>query len=493
MNYRRMPLAVRTPAPAAVLDLNSLKRAFFYIAIALMFIAPFSPDPLALAVGAAVPWVILQIIARPGMPASVVYLFIWQWLQTFTRVLQSMVDNESIANGLYGPNVARAYWYMLAGLVVMALALRLVLGNLKPPTVQDRRAHFEWRPLDLFSLYVGMLFLAVACRYAAAFVPALDQPLDAVSRLKVVLLFMLFVTVMTTGRNANLLWGAVALEIVLGFTGLLSDFRGVFIYLAMAALASRVPLKGTTVAAGLACAGFLIFLALFWTSVKSEYREFATASSDSQNVKVSLDARFGYLGNRLISPDAIDWNLASYALLARLAYTDIFGSVIGVQETAPEPVFVRQWQDAVEHVFKPRFLLPGKAALSDTEVYVRLARGDSSEQMRLGTSISVGYMAENFVDFGFPGMLGGLFVIGLMYGVIIRYFMTLKMPWVLREGVVLGFVMGVAHNGVEMSLPKIFGAMVMFALVYTLLARFVFPQALNWLKGRAAIGHPQLS
>ena len=68
MNYRQMPLAVRTTAPAAVLDLNSLKRAFFYIAIALMFIAPFSQDPLALAVGAAVPWLILQIIARPGMP-----------------------------------------------------------------------------------------------------------------------------------------------------------------------------------------------------------------------------------------------------------------------------------------------------------------------------------------------------------------------------------------------------------------------------------------
>ena len=65
MNYRHMPLAVR--APAAVLDLNGLKRAFFYIAVALMFIAPFSQDPMALAVGAAVPWVILQIIARPGM------------------------------------------------------------------------------------------------------------------------------------------------------------------------------------------------------------------------------------------------------------------------------------------------------------------------------------------------------------------------------------------------------------------------------------------
>ena len=86
-----------------------------------MFFAPFSQDPLALAVGAAVPWLILQIIARPGMPVSIVYLFIWQWMQIFTRVLQSMVDNESMASGLYGPDVARAYWYMLASLVVMAL------------------------------------------------------------------------------------------------------------------------------------------------------------------------------------------------------------------------------------------------------------------------------------------------------------------------------------------------------------------------------------
>jgi hypothetical protein len=84
-------------------------------------------------------------------------------------------------------------------------------------------------------------------------------------------------------------------------------------------------------------------------------------------------------------------------------------------------------------------------------------------------------------------------VLGLMYGLIIRYFMALKVPWILREGVVLGFVFSVAHNGVEMSLPKIFGAMVMFVLVYALLARFAFPSALKWLRGRAAVGRPRLS
>jgi hypothetical protein len=164
-----------------------------------------------------------------------------------------------------------------------------------------------------------------------------------------------------------------------------------------------------------------------------------------------------------------------------------------VQESSPEQGVMRQWQDAIEHVTKPRFLFPNKAALSDTDVYVRLARGNPSEEIRLGTSISVGYMAENFVDLGFPGMLAGIFVIGLVFGLIMRYFMSLKVPWILREGVVLAFALNVSLNGVEMSLPKLFGAAFMFFLVYTLMARFAFPIGLKWLNGRAALGATQPS
>ncbi|HEX9326732.1 MAG TPA: hypothetical protein VF915_09460, partial [Reyranella sp.] len=102
MNSRYMPLQVAS-APAPTFDLNSLKRAFFYIAVGLLFIAPFSQDPMAFAVGAVVPWVILQLIVRHGMPVAVAYLFLWQWLQIFARVLQSIVDGEALANGLYGP------------------------------------------------------------------------------------------------------------------------------------------------------------------------------------------------------------------------------------------------------------------------------------------------------------------------------------------------------------------------------------------------------
>ena len=90
-------------------------------------------------------------------------------------------------------------------------------------------------------------------------------------------------------------------------------------------------------------------------------------------------------------------------------------------------------------------------------------------------------------------MLGGIFVIGLLYGAIIRYFMSLNFPWMVREGVAAAFVFGVAQNGVEMSLPKILGAAMMFTIVYTLLTRFAFKSVLSWLKERSDIRQAQLS
>ncbi len=91
-----------------------------------------------------------------------------------------------------------------------------------------------------------------------------------------------------------------------------------------------------------------------------------------------------------------DWR--SKALLERLAYVDITGLVINVDLASSEQPKMRQWGDAISHVFQPRFLFPDKQALSDTEVFIHLTKADIMENMRGGTSISVGYMAENYVD-----------------------------------------------------------------------------------------------
>jgi hypothetical protein len=476
------------------LDYSFLRRVFFGMGAVLVLIAPSVRDPLAFAVGGMVPWLILSIVGIRTMPAAVPYILLWQWLQIFARTILTLVDGERIGGGLFGSSVERAYWYMLASVVVLACVFRFCLNNLRKPTLEDRLILYEWRPNDLFIVYLVSLLISSSCYYAMTIVPALGQQFEALLRVKALALFVLFTTVLTTGVGLRLLVAVVAMEIVVGFSGLLSDFREVFIFVAIAALAARIRWTSTMTMGAVAWFAVLIFLALFWTSVKAEFRQFATRSDESQKVRVDLDDRLGYLGGRALNLQHTDWGGSAYMLLARLAYVDIFGSVITVADVSPEGGFGRQWSDAFEHVMKPRVLFPDKAALSDTEVYMRLAHGSVSEEMRLGTSISVGYMAENFADFGFPGMLVGVAAVGLLIGGICRFFMSnRRMPWAVREGIVVAYIFTVGRDGVEISLPKILGGSLMFFVVYAILVRFFLPSALRWLNTRAEIREPQLS
>ena len=317
--------------------------------------------------------------------------------------------------------------------------------------------------------------------------PGLEQPLQAAAQVKVVALFLLCTYVFTTGRGRGTLLAAITLEVLVGFTGFLSDFRAVFIYVAIAALAARVKWSGATTVAALAWLAVLLILALYWTSVKAEYREYVTGAAETQQISVPLGERMAYLGDKALNIGNMPWGETSYLLLTRFAYIDIFGQVIAVDRGNREPIATRQWKEAFAHILQPRFLFPAKAALSDTEVFMRLARSDPMEQIRLGTSISVGYMAENYVDLGFPGMLAGIFGYGLLLALIVRYFMTRTLPWMLREGIIMGLAYNVAATGMEVSLPKLLGATVMFFLVWSLMARFALPIAMRWLDRRAGL------
>ena len=466
------------------LDYSFLQKFFLLFGAVVVILSPFSPDMIALAVGGITPYLIMRVLGTPNMPAAVAYFLIWQWNQSFTRVLQGVIDGEALSRGMYGPTVEEAYWYTLASTVTLAVAFRLVLGNLRGPTREFAEAHKHWALRDLLMLYIGSVVFATICGMAAKAIPALDQPFEAAAHFKILAMSMVFSTVMATGQGRNFLIAVFLIEVLSGFGGLFSDFKGAFIFLAVSAFMARIRLTGTMAVVTVALAAVMVVMALWWTSVKTEYREFATASSDSQNIKVDLGSRMGYLGNK--ATDGIDWSNASYALLLRLSYVDIFGSVIGVQAVAPEPRYFGQWQDAIDHIAKPRFLFPSKPALSDTEVFIRLARGNASEAFRSGTSISVGYVAENFVDMGFPGMLIGVFAIGVMVAGICRYFMTRKLPWMVREGTVLAIIYTIGHDGVEISLPKILGAMYMSLGVWAIMARWGFPYIFRYLGRNSA-------
>jgi hypothetical protein len=83
-------------------------------------------------------------------------------------------------------------------------------------------------------------------------------------------------------------------------------------------------------------------------------------------------------------------------------------------------------------------------------------------------------------------MLFGIVFLGVMLGLVTRFFMSSNLPLIVREGIVMGFIFSMARDGVEVSLPKVLGGMFMFFLVFSLIARFGLPIVVRWLDTRAA-------
>jgi len=480
--WREITAAGVTESKSICLDSALLRKAFGFFAVAMVAIAPLTRDPLVVTACGFMPWALVSLVDRPRMPSIIVYYLLFMWLEMAARMVLASIDGEALGDGVYGHDVYRAMWYAMASLLVLAIVFRGCLNDLP---VDQLEIHRRWPPSVLFQVYLATVALSVVLAPLASLSGGIAQPVQAFGSLKYVAMFMLFATVLSTGNGFKLLLTAVLMEILTGFTGLFSDFKTVLIVVLLTALSLRLSLRIATVVGGLVTVVVLLGLGLFWTAVKSEYRDVATGFSQSQTISAGLGERAGVLIAKAIHPGEIEWELAVDQLVRRIAYIDFFGATIGTVENAPEveEVFPR-WRDALEHIAKPRLLFPDKAVLDDTEVFLRYVRDEVGDDSRPGTSISIGYLAENFIDFGFPGMLLPVAFMGLVLGRTLRYFMTRPVPWAVREGFITALALTLG-TGMELSLPKFLGGTLTVFAILALCLKFVYPTVERWIERRS--------
>ena len=465
------------------LDFSLLRKAFFCFGAGVLVVAPFTRDPLITAACGAVPYALVLILDRVRMPSIVVFYLLFMWLEMAARLVLTALDEEALGDSVYGTDVCRAMWYAMASLIVLALVLRTHLGRSPARTAHALDTHLRWPPLALFQVYLGAAGFAFILAPLARLSGGLAQPVQALEALKYVAIFTLFATVLSTRYGYKLLLLVVLVEIAIGFTGLFSGFKTILIVLLLTGLSLRMTLRIPTIAGIAAAFSALVVLLLFWTAVKSEYREYATGYSDTQTIAAGLGDRARMLIDKALHPEEIEWGLAIDGVVRRIAYIDFFGATIGVVENAPEEEFLPRWRDALEHVAKPRILFPNKPSLDDTEVFLRYVRDEVGDDSRPGTSISIGYLAENFIDFGFPLMLIPVGVMGLVLSCAIRYFMTRPVPWAVREGLTMALILTLG-TGMELSLAKFLGGLIMVTGVLGLCVKFLYPVVERWLERR---------
>jgi hypothetical protein len=129
----------------------------------------------------------------------------------------------------------------------------------------------------------------------------------------------------------------------------------------------------------------------------------------------------------------------------------------------------------------PRLLFADKDVIDDTARTNMYTGGLGGEDE--GVSISLGYVAEAYIDFGSFGMFAVLFGIGLFYGLIYRWLSRWRRSrGLLGVAVVTAVLTGVAP--LENSFTKAFGSVIVSLIVAVGMINFIVPRWAPWLARR---------
>jgi hypothetical protein len=396
-------------------------RLLLPIALALAVLALASANPL-LSLGVLVLMLLLFVLLwRRGEPPALLFAMGYHWMQASILVLYANFDGHGLDQLGYGSQVEEATWLTLVGIGMIALGMRLgagrSYGDQAQPSVSAIAALLSVRRLFVASLF-GIALSAAASRLAYV-VPGLVQPILALALLRWVIEYVFAYTVLAQQRGFRLLAVVFVVEVLIGFLGFFSDFKTVVIIMLLAALTSPGALRGIRLRSALVLGAVVLCLGIVWTGVKSEYREFLNQGSGQQVVLVPVSERIAKLGQLVGDMTPARFGESMVALVERVTYVFYFGQAM---ETVPRDLPYEHgalWREAVSGALVPRLLNPGKRIIDDSE-RTSLYTGNRVAGAEEGTSISLGYVAESYIDFGPVGMMAPLFLWGLFVGRLYR-------------------------------------------------------------------------
>jgi hypothetical protein len=427
----------------------------------------------ALLAGSALLW-------RPRETPILLFSFLYHWLQASVWIFSANWHEINIDDmGRYGAENARATVLTLVAIVLFALGMKLGAGPMSAPGSQQVAAQMaRSEPIRVwFGLFAAAVMSASIAQSAAYLIPGLTQPILALAGLKWAFFFMLAYASFVRGAAAgNYFVIAFTIEFVLSIGGYFSDFKTVFLVTAMAAIASGSQVSlARTIGLG-TLAAVVVILGIIWTAIKTDYRDFAAGGQLAQIVTANYGSRISKLASLVSELDQEKLVGATDQMISRLGYVEFFGAAL---EHVPKVVPHENGAllvDAITRPFTPRLLFPDKTVIDDSERTNKYT-GLGVSGTEAGTSISLGWIAETYVDFGAIAMMPVVMLVGLVYGLIYRR--LTQRGDLLGMGFATAVLLQVLY--LESSITKVVGGLVVSLLVVWLLRRHLLRQFVPWL------------
>ena len=455
-------------------------------------IALLGDDPVLILACGFVAALAVGLLWRQGEPPVLLLAAGLQLCQVIVRPIYASLTGDRLESVslLNVGDVTPAIWFALAAMLSLVIGMWCgQLGgraNIHALLQLEARA---WSPRSAFLFFLVTVVLAMAFLQLENINEGLAQPAQAAAGIEWVGVFAVAFVCMVQRRGFIYLVLVTLFELLKGLSGFFSDFKEIFFVILVVLVAANPRLKPRVVVACLLLSGVLLTLGAIWSVIKTDYRNYITQNSTQQVIIVPLGERLTYLADRFFGVDEATIRRGFVQMVKRIQYVDFLAATM---RNVPAVVPFENGAligSTIMHVLQPRLLFPDKPPLpSDTQITVRYSgiRVDAGGNAE-GTSISLGYVAELYVDLGIIGTLVAMLILGFLFGRSVRYITSsTALPAIVNFGFALMLMMTV--TSFEEALIKMIGAFfTVFAAILAL--RKLLPYLLTKYGPRATFSN----
>ncbi|MCA9083680.1 MAG: hypothetical protein KDA81_06475 [Planctomycetaceae bacterium] len=379
------------------------------------------------------PPIILALLWRPNDVPIFAFAIIFQWLQGFAPVLSSNIIEIPLSQLAEGDSLPTAAWLSMLGTLATALGYYFVVRKVR--TGNCRQALNNLTALSRKKLFVAYLAAQAIVSVLSALAPhmgGLRQLVLAVTAVRWVPLFLICATTTLGRKPSGWMWATIGIEVAIGMMGYFSQFKEPLFLLLIVSTASLRSERKVPYLRIAAVISLTVLLTAFWQSVKLNYRIHLSRNSGLQDVSIGHMERVSFLASAANSLTLEDLKTGLASGINRVGYIQFFAHTLDYVPSQRPHENGALWAGAVLHLFQPRILFPDKPEIDASARTIKYTGIPVAGRER-GTSITIGLMGESYIDFGAPGMFLPLFLLGVFYGKIAKYFYTASSNLVLGQ------------------------------------------------------------
>lgn len=420
---------------------------------------------------------ILINLLQPFKSSVFTLLFIYHVLQIGCGILFYTYQGVDIDYKV--PNTSTATIACVIGVFILFLPIIYYINKMPAIALETLKKHASLLSINKsFYAYMIAFFAAGFLSGIRFYYPGLASTLTTLINVKWLFFSLFGFQVILKKKRKKEFYAFIALEILIGFTSFFSDFKTVIFYLVVLYLTFITSVTTKRLLISLGIVTVIFFAVLFWSGVKSEYRSFLNKGSSTQSVQVSKNEALSKLYD-LSNNKKSTFETQITVLLDRLQATENFAKTIN---RVPAIIPYRNgtnWSETFEFVLTPRIINPNKPIL-DFSQKVSKYTGIQHAGLAQGTSFSLGYFVDSYIDFGLYGMMIPLFLLGIFLGYMHLYFIKSSSSNFIFNYSVAGAVF-MEFFALEMDITYLIGRLFSALVTFFLLKKLFFPWLLRYL------------